>query len=1436
MRAATIVRTARRFRSPLAVALALCAVAALPAAAQEVDSFTTNQAAVSDPPGGASSVATGGADILGQRRGLSADLWTGAGPVTAEVSGGALTVSVAGTTPDSRGEAVVTWDGDSDPLLLSPTGLGGVSLAGGGDAFRLTVASATAGVELTFTVYTDAGNASTYGLVLPAVASPTDLDVPFASFLIRSGAGADFANVGAVTLAVRGTETTLVLDRVQVVTSTAVVTASLTDNVTSAQPGDTLNYTATLGSTGPGTARDLTLNNPLDPDTTLVPGSVEVSPLALDDQYVGTTVGTAFATGAPGVLLNDVDGDGDPLTVSPAGARATAQGGSADVSADGSFTYTPPASFRGLDTFPYQADDGNGIPGPGVVTIHVDCAAIAVSPTTLDPAVLGTPYGPVTFTATGTTGAVTWSVLGTLPAGLNFSAAGVLDGTPKDDGLFPLTFVATDSVGCTGSQAITLTVNSAPEITSADNATFAPGLAGQTFTVTTTGFPATPMTITRTGTLPAGVTFTDNDDGTATIAGTPEAGTQSGSPYLWTITASNGIAPDAVQDPFTFNVVCPVITVSGTIPALTFNAAMSAATFTQTGGNGTIGWSATGLPAGLSIGPVNGQVTGTPTVTGTFDVVVTATDAGDCTGTANLSVTVAPVAVADTYNGGVDNTQYVVTGGATATPATPSVQNATRIVANDLPNGGVAATAGTFATGQGGSVTIAADGTFLYTPPVRNGLPAITSDTFSYTVQSNTGGGAAVTSAPATVTVNLAGRVWYVLNNGLGGNGQSQTPFLTLAQAQGASTANDHIFVYRGSGTTANLNTALQLKAGQSLIGQGAALVVNGNTLVAAGTNPLITNTTGNAVTVVSGNTISGLTISNPSGVGITGATVNTLTVSAGVVVTGANGGAFSVNGGNGTVDFGATVTNTSNRAISIQSRTGGTVTLTGSITDTGAGVLLNGNTGATINFTGGLALNTGANPAFTATAGGTVNATQNNTTIVNTLAATTGTALNVANTNIGASGLTFRSISSNGAASGIILQATGSAGSLSVTGNGGSCTSVATCTGGAVQNSIASGVRLNGTLAPVLTRMIVTGSGTHGIDSGAGVNGLSLVGSRIANSGNADNEHGLNIVNALGTVTIDSTTFDGASEDLVHLENTNQNVTLNVTNNSQFINPTVVGGFANSAILLIPHGTASVTASIQNSAFTNVRGVAAQIGAGTLNSNGTQNFTFSNNAISVTLAGRASGVVVSGQELTTTNITIQNNNFSGAGGNGVISIDTNDTSLVRGTISNNVIATPPGIGVFLAVDEAGRSDVTLNGNTITNAGGDGIQVVNFGGAGVSLMDMIITNNQVNGHSLNTGVNFVGGVSFTSFEDSSCLALRGNSVTGTPAGPTQCGGAPCVDYYLEEVGGTTTMEEVPDTGSATANAAYVNSINDAGPVTIFGTITLTNGAACNLVP
>ena len=82
----------------------------------------------------------------------------------------------------------------------------------------------------------------------------------------------------------------------------------------------------------------------------------------------------------------------------------------------------------------------------------------------------------------------------------------------------------------------------------------------------------------------------------------------------------------------------------------------------------------------------------------------------------------------------------------------------------------------------------------------------------------------------------------------------------------------------------------------------------------------------------------------------------------------------------------------------------GGTKDFNGNITDggdgDGSGIALTTNTGATIRFDGGLTLATGANAAFAATGGGTVAVTDpTGATTGNTLATTTGTALNIANT-----------------------------------------------------------------------------------------------------------------------------------------------------------------------------------------------------------------------------------------------------------------------------------------------------------------------------------------------------------------------------------------------------------------------------------------------------
>lgn len=89
-------------------------------------------------------------------------------------------------------------------------------------------------------------------------------------------------------------------------------------------------------------------------------------------------------------------------------------------------------------------------------------------------------------------------------------------------------------------------------ITSPGTATFTANSPGSV-TVTTTGSPT--AQVSEQGALPAGVVFAAGSDGTATITGSPHLGT--GGTYKVTLTASNGIAPNATQA-FTLTVVTPL--------------------------------------------------------------------------------------------------------------------------------------------------------------------------------------------------------------------------------------------------------------------------------------------------------------------------------------------------------------------------------------------------------------------------------------------------------------------------------------------------------------------------------------------------------------------------------------------------------------------------------------------------------------------------------------------------------------------------------------------------------------------------------------------------------------------------------------------------------------------------------------------------------------
>ncbi|MBI5029327.1 MAG: putative Ig domain-containing protein [Chloroflexi bacterium] len=218
----------------------------------------------------------------------------------------------------------------------------------------------------------------------------------------------------------------------------------------------------------------------------------------------------------------------------------------------------------------------------------------------------------------------TLSRTGTLPGGVTFvTTTGVLSGTPVQDsgGLYPQTFNAHNGIGTDATQNFTLTVNEASGITSANSTTFVVGQSGS-FSITTRGYPK--PTLTKTGTLPTGITFVDNGNGTATLSGTPSAGT--GGVYAITIGASNGVGVAASQNlTLTVNQV-PAITSASTT---TFTVgSLGSFTVTKTGYPApTLSLSGT-LPSGVTFNASTGTLSGTPAAGtgGSYPLTLTASN------------------------------------------------------------------------------------------------------------------------------------------------------------------------------------------------------------------------------------------------------------------------------------------------------------------------------------------------------------------------------------------------------------------------------------------------------------------------------------------------------------------------------------------------------------------------------------------------------------------------------------------------------------------------------------------------------------------------------------------------------------------------------------------------------------------------------------------
>src|SRR5262245_45352368 len=158
-------------------------------------------------------------------------------------------------------------------------------------------------------------------------------------------------------------------------------TITATKNVdvhTHAHPGDTLMYTVVISNTGMADATGVNFTDTIDANTTLVPGSLAISPIAQNDSY--NTIGNVNISvpAGSGVLTNDLNPGGmGTLAVTQVnggavGSPVATTHGSVTMAADGSFTYNPTAGFSGpSDSFTYTLGNGTGKTDTATVTINI---------------------------------------------------------------------------------------------------------------------------------------------------------------------------------------------------------------------------------------------------------------------------------------------------------------------------------------------------------------------------------------------------------------------------------------------------------------------------------------------------------------------------------------------------------------------------------------------------------------------------------------------------------------------------------------------------------------------------------------------------------------------------------------------------------------------------------------------------------------------------------------------------------------------------------------------------------------------------------------------------------------------------------------------------------------------------------------------------------